>query len=65
MFALPSGLGVSLDFEDFYEDPDNIKAGYVLVHPQGKIRDMLEKMGMECIIEEKDYLLYKKTDNVF
>lgn len=65
MFALPSGVGVSLDFEDFYEDPGNIKAGYVLVHPQGRIREMLEEMGMECVIEEEEYFLYKKSDDSF
>ena len=63
MFALPAGVGVSLDFEDFYENPDNVKARYILVHPDGKIKTTLEKSGMECVIEGEDFLLYKKRKN--
>lgn len=60
MFALPSGMGISLDFEDFYENPENLKAGYFLVHPDGQIRQTLEKMGMKCIYEREELMLYQR-----
>lgn len=59
MFALPGGVGVSLDFQDYYDDLENLRAGYFLVHPQGSIRYKLESMGMECLIEEDEFMLYK------
>lgn len=60
MFAMPSGVGISLDFEDFYENPKNLKAGYILVHPQGQIRLTLEEIGMKCVYENEELMLYKR-----
>lgn len=60
MFAMPSGVGISLDFEDFYENPENLKAGYILVHPAGQIRQTLEEMGMKCVYEREELMLYAK-----
>lgn len=60
MFAMPSGVGISLDFEDFYENPENLKAGYILVHPDGQIRQTLEEIGMKCVYEREELILYKR-----
>lgn len=60
LFAMPSGVGISLDFEDFYENPDNLKAGYILVHRDGQIRHTLEKIGMKCVYEKEELMLYKR-----
>lgn len=59
LFAMPSGVGISLDFEDFYENPENLKAGYILVHRDGQIRHTLEEMGMKCVYEREELMLYK------
>lgn len=58
LFAMPSGVGISLDFEDFYDDPQNIKAKYILVHPEGEIRKVLEGIGMFCKFENDELMLY-------
>lgn len=58
LFAMPSGVGISLDYEDFYDDPQNIKAKYILVHPEGEIRKTLEEAGMLCIFENDELMLY-------
>lgn len=58
LFAMPAGVGISLDFQDFYDVPENIKAGYILTHPSGKIRQVLEEAGMVCIFENDDMSLY-------
>lgn len=58
LFAMPAGVGISLDFEDYYFDSDNIKAGYILVHPEGKIRNTLESINMHCIFENEEFALY-------
>lgn len=60
MFAMPAGVGISLDFEDFYDAPESIKAGYILVHPEGLIRGKLEALGMYCIYENEELALYSK-----
>lgn len=60
LFAMPSGVGISLDFQDFYNDPENIKAGYILVHPEGTIREILERVGMDCIFENDELALYAR-----
>ncbi len=60
MFAIPSGMGLSIDQEKFYNNPVNLKAKYYLVHPEGTIRLKLEQMGMECIIKDKEFLIYCK-----
>ena len=60
MFAMPPGVGISLDFQDFYEDPENIKAGYILVHPAGRIRQVLEEAGMVCVFENDELALYAR-----
>ena len=60
MFAMPAGVGISLDYEDFYNMPENIKARYILVHPDGLIRQKLEAIGMYCIYENEEPALYSK-----
>ena len=60
LFAMPAGVGISLDYEDFYDIPENIKAGYILVHPAGQIREILESIGMHCIFENEELALYTK-----
>lgn len=60
LFAMPAGVGISLDYEDFYNTPENIKAGYILVHPNGSIREKLEAIGMHCIYENEELALYSK-----
>lgn len=60
LFAVPAGAGVSLDYQDFYDDPDNIKAKYILVHPEGSIRFTLENMGMTCVYEDSTAMLYSR-----
>ncbi len=60
MFAMPSGVGISLDFEDFYETPENIKAGYILVHPDGTIREKLESWGMHRVYQNDELMLYAR-----
>lgn len=62
LFAMPSGVGISLDFQDFYEDAGNIKAKYILVHPDGEIRQTLEGIGMSCIFENDELMLYSMAD---
>jgi hypothetical protein len=61
LFAMPSGVGISLDFENYYELDKNIKAGYILVHPEGHIRYQLEDNEMTCIFENQEFVLYKKS----
>lgn len=60
MYAMPAGVGISLDFEDFYQNKDNIKAGYILVHPNGCIRNTLEEIDMHIIFENEEFVLYSK-----
>lgn len=60
LFAVPAGAGVSLDYQDFYDDPDNIKAKYILVHPEGSIRFTLENMGMTCVYQDSTAMLYSR-----
>ena len=60
MYAMPAGVGISLDFEDYYENPDNLKAGYILCHPQGQIRLILEENDMTCVFENEEFVLYKR-----
>lgn len=60
LFAMPAGVGISIDFQDFYENPENIKAGYILVHPDGMIRVILEGAGMDCIFENDELALYAR-----
>ncbi len=60
MFALPAGAGISLDFPEYYDAPENIKAGYVLVHPKGQIRKKLEAIGMVCVLEREELALYAR-----
>lgn len=60
LFAMPAGTGISLDFQDFYDEPENIKAGYILVHPSGRIRQTLEDIGMTCVFENNEMALYAR-----
>lgn len=60
MFAMPAGIGISLDYEDFYDKPEDIKAGYILVHPEGLIREKLQAIGMHCVYENDELELYSK-----
>lgn len=60
LFAMPAGVGISLDYQDFYDDPENVKAGYILVHPTGAIRTTLENIGMSCIFENDEMALYSR-----
>lgn len=60
LYAMPAGMGVSLDFESFYDNPQNIKAKYVLAHPDGMIRQKLEDAGMNCIIEMEELVVYER-----
>lgn len=60
MYAMPAGVGISLDYQDYYDDPDNIKAGYILVHPDGEIRLKLEEMGMVCIFQNEEMMVYSR-----
>lgn len=60
MFAMPSGVGISLDYEDYYDNPENIKAGYILVHPSGQIRLKLEAIGMHCVFANEELALYAR-----
>lgn len=60
LYAMPSGMGISIDEERIYDEPENIKAKYILVHPDGGIALKLEEMGMECIIEQSDFAIYSK-----
>lgn len=60
MYAMPAGVGISLDYQDYYDDPENIKAGYILVHPDGEIRMKLEEMGMVCIFQNEEMMVYSR-----
>lgn len=60
LFAMPSGVGISLDYEDYYDMPENIKAGYILVHPHGQIREKLDAMRMHCVFENEELALYAR-----
>lgn len=60
LFAMPAGVGISLDFQDFYDAPENLKARYILVHPEGSIRATLENIGMTCIFENEEMALYSR-----
>lgn len=62
---MPSGVGISLDFQDYYENPQNIKAGYILVHPDGEIRKVLEAADMECVFENDEMALYAGNKEIF
>lgn len=60
LYAVPAGIGVSLDYDYVYEDPENVKAKYVLAHPDGMIRLKLEEMGMKCVVEMDELVLYMR-----
>lgn len=64
LFAMPSGVGISLDFQNFYDDPENLKAKYILVHPEGEIRKILERAGMSCIFENDELMLYSSENDI-
>lgn len=59
MFALPEAMGMSLDEGSIYDDKSNIKAGYILVHPEGTIRIKLEEYGYTNVLENDTFVLYK------
>ena len=63
LFAVPAGMGVSLDFWEMYEEPENIKAKYIVAHPNSRIRDILEENNMECVVEMDELVLYVRQDN--
>lgn len=58
LYAVPAGMAVSIDFWEMYEDPENIKAKYILAHPDAKVRDRLEEIGMKCVLEMEELVLY-------
>lgn len=58
LYAVPAGLGVSIDFWEMYEEPENIKAKYIIVHPDSSIRDRLEEKGMKAVLEMEELVLY-------
>lgn len=58
LYAVPAGMGVSLDNWDMYEDLDNIKAKYIIAHPDAKVRDQLDAKGMKCVLEMEELVLY-------
>ncbi|MCM1186178.1 MAG: hypothetical protein NC251_13775 [Lachnoclostridium sp.] len=60
MYAMPAGVGISLDFQDYYDNPANIKAGYILVHPNGEIRMKLEEIGMICVFQNEEMMVYSR-----
>lgn len=60
MYAMPAGMGVSGDEERIYDNPENVKAKYILVHPDGMVRQKLEAMGMVCIMEQEEFALYAR-----
>lgn len=62
LFAMPAGVGISLDFQDFYDVPENIRAGYIMVHPDGGIRIKLEEIGMVCIFRNEELAIYTTAD---
>lgn len=62
MFAAPAGMGVSLDEREFYNDPSNLTADYIMVHPYGSARYILEDAGYECIYECDKLMLYHSCD---
>lgn len=62
LYAMPAGVGISPDNRDFYDNPDNIKAGYILVHPQGSTRVILEDIGMRCVFENEEMALYAREN---
>lgn len=58
MYAVPSGMGVSLDFASLYENSENIKAKYILCAVNGSIRGILINKNMKCIFENDEFALY-------
>lgn len=58
LYAVPAGMGVSIDFWEMYEEPENIKAKYIIAHPEAKVRDRLEEAGMKCVLEMDELVLY-------
>lgn len=58
LFAVPAGMGVSIDFWEMYEEQGNIKAKYIIAHPNAGVRDRLEAVGMECVVEMDELVLY-------
>lgn len=59
MFALPEAMGMSLDEGVIYDDENNIKAGYILVHPEGMIKIKLEEYGYKKVLENDTFVLFK------
>lgn len=60
LYAVPAGMGVSIDFWEMYEEPENIKAKYIIAHPEAKVRDRLEEAGMKCVLEMDELVLYAR-----
>lgn len=60
LYAAPKGVGLSFDYPEFYEENDTMKAKYILCHPDGMVRLRLEEMGMKCIFESAEFVLYEK-----
>jgi len=58
LYAVPAGMGVSIDFWEMYEEPENIKAKYIIAHPDAKVRDRLEEAGLKCVLEMEELVLY-------
>lgn len=59
LFALPEAMGMSLDEGIIYDDVNNIKAGYILVHPDGMIKIKLEEYGFTNVLENDTFVLFK------
>ena len=58
LFALPAGVGISLDHFEIYNESEKVLARYVLCHPEGVIRENFEVAGKQCIYENEQFALY-------
>lgn len=60
LFALPEGIGISCCLPQYMADNmEELKSRYIITIPEGSIDMMCEDKGMEELLRDKDFVLYK------
>ncbi len=59
LYAIPAGMGISVDNYGMYEDLEEVVAKYIMCHPEGVIRKKLESANKLCIYENEQFVIYE------
>lgn len=59
LYAIPAGMGISVDNFNMYANLENVMAKYILCHPEGVICQKLEAADKQCIYENEQFVIFK------